>query len=299
MSKREIIARYTLIIKKLRRLPASFEEVLDYLERESLLQGYDYCISSRTFQRDLHDIRSLYNIDIQYDSSQAKYYVCNDPEPDGRERILEAFDTFNALDLTDRLSKYISFEKRRPEGTEHLYGLLHAIKNRRQIRFLYFKFSEQQESQRTIDPYLLKEFKKRWYVLGRDQRDERVKSFGLDRMSELDVTQRTFSPDPETDLQERFRYCFGIISPNAEFPKEVILSFNPHNGKYVKSLPLHHTQEVIIDNAREFRIRLWLYITHDLYMELLSFGDKVKVIKPLQLAGKLKNTYQTALKQHE
>ncbi len=299
MAKREIIARYTLIIKKLRRQPASFQEVFNYLERESLLQGYDYCISSRTFQRDINDIRSLYGIDIQYDSSQGKYYVCHDPEPDGRERILEAFDTFNALDLTDRLSKYISFEKRRPEGTEHLYGVLHAIKNRRQIRFLYVKFTEQDIIQRTIDPYLLKEFKKRWYVLGRDQRDGRVKSFGLDRMSELDVTRRTFSPDPETDLQERFRYCFGIISPNAEHPEEVILSFNSHNGKYIKSLPLHHTQEVIIDNARELRIRLRLYITHDLYMEMLSLGDKVKVIKPLQLEKILKNTYQSALKKYK
>lgn len=299
MSKREIIARYVLIIKKLRRHPASFREVLAYLKRESLLQESDYQISSRTFQRDLNDIRSLYNIDIQYNASLGKYYVAFDPEQDARGRILEAFDTFNALNLTDRLSEYISFEKRRPEGTEHMYGLLHAIKNRRQIQFLYFKFSDLQESRRTINPYLLKEFKKRWYVLGCDQRDKQIKSFGLDRISELDVTRRTFPPGPEADLQERFRYCFGIISPNAESPQEVVLSFDPHNGKYVKTLPFHHTQKVLLDNNRELRIRLKLYITHDLYMELLSFGDKVKVIKPLQLAEKLKKTYRNGLSHYK
>jgi len=70
MSKRESIARYNLVIKKLRKHPASFAEISDYLSLESELQDYNFNVSKRTFQRDLEDIRSLYNIDIQFDFSR-------------------------------------------------------------------------------------------------------------------------------------------------------------------------------------------------------------------------------------
>jgi hypothetical protein len=58
----------------------------------------------------------------------------------------------------------------------------------------------------------------------------------------------------------------------------VILSFGPFQGKYIKSLPLHNTQEIIEDTDDELRIRLTLYLTHDFLMELLAYGDTVKVI---------------------
>ena len=142
MSKRESIARYNLIIKKLRKQSSSFSEISDYLAFESDLQEYNFNVSKRTFQRDIEDIRSVYNIDIQYDFSRKVYYIDFDEQPEINERILEAFDTFNALNITDRLSNYIHFEKRRPQGTENLYGLLHAIKNKVQISFSYQKLVE-------------------------------------------------------------------------------------------------------------------------------------------------------------
>ena len=119
MSKRESIARYNLIIKKLRKQPSSFSEISDYLAFESDLQEYNFIVSKRTFQRDIEDIRSVYNIDIQYDFSRKVYYIDFDEQPEVNERILEAFDTFNALNITDRLSNYIHFEKRRPQGTQN------------------------------------------------------------------------------------------------------------------------------------------------------------------------------------
>ena len=129
MSKRASIIRYSLIIKKLRKYPAKFEEVLDFLALESEIQAYDFNISIRTFQRDLNDIRSIYNIDVKYDKSLKVYSIGNDQQSELNGRMLEAFDTFNALSISDRLSSHIHFEKRKPQGTENLYGLLHAIKN--------------------------------------------------------------------------------------------------------------------------------------------------------------------------
>ena len=296
MSKRESIARYNLIIKKLRKQPADFEQISTYLSLESELQEYNFNVSKRTFQRDLDDIRSLYNIDIVYDFSRKVYFIDLEEQPELNERILEAFDTFNALNITDRLSNYIHFEKRRPQGTENLYGLLHAIKNKVQISFSYKKFWEDEMSQRTAEPYALKEFKNRWYVLANDLKDNKVKSFALDRLTELEITRKKFQLPIDFDVNEHYKYCFGIISPNEHQPQEVILSFDQFQGKYIKTLPLHESQVILKDNEEELLIKLTLFLTHDFLMEILSYGDNVKVIQPESLIEDLKTSYENALK---
>ena len=296
MSKRESIARYNLIIKKLRKQPADFEQISTYLSLESELQEYNFNVSKRTFQRDLDDIRSLYNIDIVYDFSRKVYFIDLEEQPELNERILEAFDTFNALNITDRLSNYIHFEKRRPQGTENLYGLLHAIKNKVQISFSYKKFWEDEMSQRTAEPYALKEFKNRWYVLANDLKDNKVKSFALDRLTELEITRKKFQLPIDFDVNEHYKYCFGIISPNEHQPQEVILSFDPFQGKYIKTLPLHESQVILKDNEEVLLIKLTLFLTHDFLMEILSYGDNVKVIQPESLIEDLKTSYENALK---
>ena len=299
MSKRESIARYNLIIKKLRKHPASFAEISDYLAFESELQEYNFNVSKRTFQRDLEDIRSLYNIDIQFDFSGKVYFIEFDDQPEINERILEAFDTFNALNITDRLSNHIHFEKRRPQGTEHLYGLLHAIKNQVQIKFTYQKYWADELTERMVEPYALKEFKNRWYVLANDLKDNWVKSFALDRLTDLEITKRKFQFPNDFNINEHYKYCFGIISPNGLKPQDVILSFDPFQGKYIKSLPLHESQQILIDNEDELRIKLTLFITHDFFMELLSYGENLKVIEPESLINDLKSTFKNVLKLYD
>jgi predicted DNA-binding transcriptional regulator YafY len=295
MSKRESIARYNLIIKKLRRFPASFAEISDNLAIESEIQDYNFNVSKRTFQRDLEDIRSIYNIDIQYDYLKKVYFIDYDEQQSINERILEAYDTFNALNLTDRLSKHIHFEKRKPQGTENLYGLLHAIKNHFQIKFSYKKFWEDEVSLRNTEPYALKEFKNRWYVLANDLKDTQLKTFALDRLNSLEITNIRFQIQNDFDVNEYFKHCFGIIVPNDQKPAEVELSFNSFQGKYIKSLPLHESQKVLIDNEEELRVRLKVYVTEDFIMELLSHGESLKVLKPKSLINEMKKTFENSL----
>jgi len=298
MSKRESIARYSLIIKKLRKFPASYEEIADYLELESEIQGYNYNISKRTFQRDLNDILSLYSIEIKIDKRTGKYRIVTSDLPDVNRRIMEAFDTFNALNIADRLSDHIHFESRKPLGTEHLYGLLHAIKNNLRVEFKYEKYYEGVFTQRMVEPYALKEFKNRWYLLANDLKDSSIKSFALDRMQDLEILKTKFEPAAAFDVNEHYKNCFGIVSPNAKEPSRIVLSFNPFQGKYIKSLPLHHTQKTVIDNDHELRVEFWVYITHDLVMEILSYGDNVKVIEPKELIDEVKNILTDALENY-
>ena len=296
MSKRESTARLILIVNKLRKKPSSLKEILDYLDEESDLQGYNYRISTRTFQRDLEDIRSLYNLDIQYNFSTKVYYLDNEDQQDTmKERILEAFDTFNALNVSDRISKYIHFEKRRPQGTENLYGLIHAIKNSKCISFNYSKFWDDYTTKRTIEPYALKEFSNRWYVMGKDLKDGAIKTFALDRLSDFQILNTAFVYPTNFNIEKHFEFCFGIISPNDEKPQKITLSFDAHQGKYIKTLPLHSTQRIIKDTKDELQIELTLCITHDFIMEILSYGDTVEVLGPQRLIDEIKQIVKRTL----
>ena len=89
------------------------------------------------------------------------------------------------------------------------------------------------------------------------------------------------------------------MSPNGDKPEEIILSFDPVQGKYAQSLPWHHSQEVLVDNDNELRVKLTLYITHDFFMELLSHGDTVRVIEPASLIEELKASYKSVLGMYE
>jgi len=298
MSKRESIQRQLIIINKLRNTPRSFEEISRILDYESEIHSYNFRISKRTFQRDLNEIRSLFNIDIKFNSSEKHYYIDMDEQSERQKRVLEAFDTFNALNLSDRLSEYIHFEKRKPQGTENLYGLLHAIKNQLIIGFWHQKFWDENHTVRQVEPYALKEFRNRWYLIAKDHKDNKIKSFALDRMKYLECTKKKFQRPSGFDVNEYYRHCFGIVGPNGEKPIEVILSLEPIEGKYIKSLPLHESQEILIDDESELRIRLYLIITHDFIMEILSLGDRVKIMKPGNFVNHIKQIYQNALAQY-
>ncbi len=296
MSKLEVYTRYFLIIKKLRR-PTTFEELEKHLDIKSELDDKNYRISKRTFQRDLNDIRELFNFEIEFRDSS---YIINDKNLDiYKERFLESLDIFNALHFTERLSDYICFEKRKPQGTEKLYDLLQAIKEKQSIHITYHKFWEDQISKRILKPLALKEFRSRWYLIATDKKDNKIKTFGLDRIEDFERSKEPFPDDKPFNIDDHYKYSFGIISPNDYPLEEVILSFTEEQGKYIKTLPLHHTQEILIDNQKELRIKLQLYITHDFKMELLSYGDQVKVIHPKSLVNDMKKMFRNALRRYE
>ena len=101
------------------------------------------------------------------------------------------------------------------------------------------------------------------------------------------------------NIEENYRYYFGILSPDDEDLQDIVLSFDPVQGKYVKSLPLHHTQQIIIDNEEELQVKLKLYITHDFVMELLSYSDSMKVLQPASLANTLRDYHKKAYLQYK
>ena len=296
MAKQDYIFRYLAIIKKLRRFgEATFQEINEYLEKESEFLDRPFSVSNRTFIRDLNEIRSLFKIDIRYDFSKGAYFIAEDQQSDLNNRMLESIDTINSLKMVSDITQYMFFEKRRAHGTQHFYGLLHAIKNRVVINLIHQRFDSDEPKARPVEPYALKESKGRWYLLAKDRNDRKTKTFGLDRILDFQTTPGRFDYPQHLDVNEMFRYCFGVINPDDVQPDEIILSFEPEQGKYIKSYPIHESQEILADTAKELRIKLTLFITHDLVMEILSYGVGVKIISPERLINEIRTIHQGAL----
>lgn len=293
-NKRRFFLRYISIIQKLRTKSASYDEMQSFLKRESRDRGEDLSISKRTFQIDLNDIRDIFAIDIKTDSSN-NYFVSDDGDLVRNTRVLETFDQLDLLYRTKNPTRYIYYEKRKSTGTENFHGILHAIHNRFPISFRHEKYWEEPVTYRTVEPLAIKESHHRWYMIAKDTKDKKVKSFGLDRMSDLKFEKKKFDYPKNFDVDEMFRDSFGVIA-NAGKPEEIILSFDPEQRKYLGSLRIHDSQEVIKDNLDEYRIKLKMHITYDLIREILSYGDNVEVILPKHLKNEMRNIYNRALK---
>ncbi|MET4083495.1 putative DNA-binding transcriptional regulator YafY [Pedobacter sp. UYP30] len=296
MAHNKIQLRQSAIIKKLKKFSATRKEIESYLELESEIFGYDLRTSAKTFERDIASIRVVQGISIEYDFSKKKYYIQEEQNNEHNNRMLEAFDTFNALNLSIDLSRYLQFERRKSVGLDYFLPLLNAIKNQNEANLSYQTYWDKAPSLRKVEPYLLKEFKNRWYLIAKDISKNEIRTYGLERIINLDVSKKKFNVPENHQPENYFESSFGIISRDGEQPiQTIILSFDEQQAKYVKSMPLHVSQVILKDTGAELLIQLEMYITFDFEMELLSYGEHVEVIETMVLRDSLKNKLQTTL----
>ena len=298
MSLAKTFLKHRFIIEQLRRRPQKLIELnATWKDSEDNVEGGE--LLQRTLQRDIHVIREVYNIEIKCNRSTNEYEITEDNDLYA-QNLLEAFDVFRALQNYGNLSEVIQFEKRLPAGTEYLSPLLRAIKEERQIKLHYYKFWDKDKEPvvRVIEPYLLKEAQRRWYVLAWDVDKEALRVFGLDRIKHLDDERGVkFQHPMPKDVQHFFDDSFGAWVDNERTQaEEVQLAFKklptdspfvPNPAEYLKAMPLHSSQEVVGETDDEIVLKLCLKVTPDFIKELLSYGKQVEVLAPVHLQKKL------------
>ncbi|MFO7718956.1 MAG: WYL domain-containing protein [Gillisia sp.] len=283
MSRQEGLQRHRFIIHQLSKRPSTFEDIQNFLRLQETLSEDKLTCSIRTFQRDMVEINRSYKIEIKCDKSQNLYYIAEDGREAQSERLMETFDLFNAIKMGNSFGNHLIFENRKALGTEHMHGLLHAIRNSLEVSYTYQKYNDSSLTKRTVRPIAIKEARNRWYLLAQDTQDEKIKNFSLDRISSLEISGRKFREIKEYDPVGEFRDNFGIINGTGEKPQKIVLSFTPQEGRYINSLPLHASQQEILKDKNEHRFEYFLAPTHDFKMEILSHGDQVKVLEPESL----------------
>lgn len=289
MSKLIYFKRYLYLIDRLRSRPSNFAELQEYvirkLENEDINTNFEYAI--RTFERDKKDILTLFGISIAYNRKDKTYNIDEEEiEDQSVTRMIDAFSIHHALQEGNKLSPSVFLEQRKSLGTEHIHGIIHAIQNGYILKFTHKKHWEDDITQREVKPIAIKESQQRWYLIALDKKDEKIKTFGLDRISHLIITDTKFKPIPY-NVEKAFQHAFGVETYEAEV--KIVLEFSWQQGNYIKSFPLHESQRILEDNADRVLIEIYIHPTNDIIMEILKYGSNVKVVSPISLQNEMKN----------
>lgn len=299
--KLEGIQRMLVIINKLkeRQRYVPREELEEYV-RLRMEERDATPVDIRTIQRDFKNIEDLFGICIRFDKKWSGYYINEEDSliNEQYERLLLNFDLLNALDKTSNLHTYILAEHHRPSDTECLPALIKAIKFSHPVAFDYIYVREEgRMRKKKVLPHYLKEDQQRWYLLAYD--NNMLKTFNVDCIRNLRIYyEETFKRDMNIDANDLFKDSYGIWN-QPDIPVENIeLSYSALDGRFLKSVPLHHSQTIIADNETEFRITLRLRITNDFVMALLARSSSLTVIKPLHLRERIRKVYEEALQRN-
>lgn len=289
MSKLIYFKRYLYVIDRLRSRPCSFndlqEHVMRKLENDDIDTTFEYAI--RTFERDKKDIATLFGIDIHYNRKDKTYAIDEEEiEDQSVTRMIDAFSIHHALQEGNKLSPSVFLEKRKSLGTEHIYGIIHAIQNGVVLKFTHEKHWIDEITQREVKPIAIKESQQRWYLVALDKKDETVKTFGLDRISNLKITDTKFKP-VAYNVEKEFQHAFGVETYEAA--EKVLLEFSNKQGNYIKTFPLHESQRIVEETEDSIILEIFIHTTNDIKMELLKYGSDVKVLSPISLQNEIKN----------
>ena len=300
MSVQGKIKRYSLIIEKIKNgRDTSFEAVKEFL----FDNGFEH--TKRTIQRDIDDLRNEFGVELLYDSSKNNYYIDyeNSPNFESFVRFLELVNTADLLKESfknkSKTLQHIVFDNSEGlQGIQYLELFLTAIKQHREISFTHYNFQKNKTTKRLLKPYLLKEYANRWYIVGQQEGVKEFRNFGIDRVSNVKITENTFVPKTDIDINYLYKDVIGMVY-SEDVKQKVVLSFNPEQGQYVKTLPLHHSQQILIDTDSDFQISLDIIPNRSLIERILMYGSNVKVIEPITLQDKIKGIYKDAQSQYD
>lgn len=295
------LIRYILIIQKLsgkrKYIPA--DELISYLNLQMELRGYEVGLSIRTLQRDIKDIAEMFDVEIKNYRGYGYYVDERSEETDIRyQELLMNFDLLTSMNQNSQSVGFILPEHHRPKGSDSIPILISAIKEQRFVEFEYILVRKGNKLiSKSVKPHFLKESLGLWYLLALDEHDT-LKAYGIDRMQNINVADKTFKRDETINPDELFKHSYGIWDDPSMPVEEIELSYSSLDGKFIKTTPLHSSQKIIIDNDTEFRISLRLRITNDFVMAFLSRSASLTVIKPPSLRARIREIYKEAIERN-
>lgn len=296
MNQLETLRRRLQLIRLVDR-PYLYPSKQTLIERLSV--DFD-AVSDRTVERDIESIAKSYQIYIRHDRHRTGYYLDLPTDEDVADfeqfvQLLERRERLefltSAVDGSRGAGRYLQLERAASvNGAEHLPVLWQALRSGRCVTFAYQKFNEAvtPESLRLIEPGLLFEYRNRWYLDGQDAFDRRPRTFGVDRIVDLRLTDQPIRrSDADTHRTDR-RHAIGVTCPADAEPQRVVLRFTAQEGKYVVSLPLHPSQQTLpTTDPAYLDVALWVILNHELEREILAFGEAVEVLEPAELRERI------------
>lgn len=285
------LQKYTWLIDTIRRAgKISFEEISERWERNKDLSDYRP-LSRATFNRWKDAIFIQFGIIISCQRAGGYLYYIENPEDIDEDNLkkwmLDSFAVGNLigenLSLKDRI-----LVNQVPSARDYLAALLEAMKENRTVTITYCAFGKTKSYTFCIEPYCVKLFENRWYVLAHNVQYDDIRIYGLDRIEDLKVEDRTFKLPKDFSASDFFSSYYGIVTNMNINPERIVIRAYKDHIPYINSLPLHHSQKLLEDNGEYADFELYLVPTYDFVMRLLHVGAMIEVVSPVSLRKTMK-----------
>lgn len=296
MSYQKKLKQYRLIIERVQHknlAKPNIDDILDYLEEHNAE------MSSRTFLRTKDALFTDFGIKIEHNGSY-KYFI-NYEESNNVKILIDFLNIamqaqFVAGTMKDfkNLSQYIHLSSSANfTGIHLLQPLLEAIKEQKEIEFKHENYFTFKLTPYTIQPYLLKEYLNRWYVVGFVPSKNEFRTFGIDRIKDFKELKNKFKRNTKTDPRKFFEDTIGLVYTEHEL-QEVVIQATAHQAKYIETLPLHESQEPLLNH----QFKLTLTPNYELIQRILMMGREVYVLRPQWLRDEIKGILEDSLKHY-
>lgn len=299
-----VFKEYIWLVNVIRRAgKISLADINKKWRESELGEGVD--IARATFNRHKAAIEDMFGIIIDCDAKDGyRYYIANPEvlrEDSVQNWMLSTLSVNNVVGESLALRERILMESAPVEG-DLLKEVIGAMKDGVKLELEHKRYGAEKSRVFLIEPYCIKLFKHRWYVLGKlhraahDGKPERayLSLFSFDRIVSLRTTKEPFVMDREFDAEGYFRDSYGVLVNTEEQPQRIVLRAYDYQRYYLRDLPLHHSQKQCGEGENwidyEYRIRP----TYDLVAQILSYGCFVKVLEPESLADEVMEAHLEA-----
>ena len=203
------------------------------------------------------------------------------------------------LGETDSASnKYVQFEKAVSiSGYDWIASIYQALNSRYKLTISYDNIYKNEVKLYDVIPYLLKEHRNRWYMIGWVEERKDYLTFALDRIKTLTVLEQRQKSRSDFDSNLFFQHATGIMEGDGKATKVVLTVHAPFH-KLVKLEPLHISQQIIKETSKSCKLEISVNINPEFCMKILSMGANCKILQPASLKEQVKNMLQQTLDQY-
>ena len=257
-------------------------------------------LALRTFHIHREAVAEIFGVEIKCDLSTYEYYVSSPnllKSDSTRQWLLNSFTLSNMITAGHNMRDRILFEDI-PGGTEFIQSVIEAMQQNKVLHVGYQPFGKQPVNYH-IQPYAMKVYNQRWYIVGYINESGEIRNISLDRILSMSLTSEVFVLPDNFDAEEYYSNTIGIFVNDKLAPQKMLIRAFGVHVEYMRSLPLHHTQHEIKYKHNDYSdFEYTLCITPELITRILSMGDKVEVIEPVELKEKVKARLQKALERY-
>lgn len=267
----------------------TFDEISQRWQASNL--GDNKPLPLRTFHQHRSAVEELFGVEIKCNTSKGyKYYIAN-PEVLRNDRtrkwLLNSFNLSNMIIAGHNMKDRILFEDI-PRGTEYLQTIIDAMQQSKELAIDYQPFYGRRTSY-TLQPYAMKAYHKRWYLLGFIKELEAIRNIALDRLLEMTIREQSFSLPENFNAAKYYENTVGIFVSEDLSPVKVKLRAYGKQIEYLRSLPLHKSQCEASSKYGEFSVFEYkLCLTPELSSQILAMGENVEVLEPQELREEVK-----------